>query len=74
MNEKKIGIYGEYITLAQFLKITDCVNSGGMVKHFLETQSVFINGEIEKRRGRKLRQNDKVFISSIGHWIIEGKK
>ena len=71
--KKTISIYGEYITLGQFLKIIDIVNSGGMVKHFLEVQTVYVNQEKENRRGRKIRPGDQVTISEIGSWTIEGK-
>ena len=59
---KKVSIYDEYITLSQFLKIVDLVQSGGEAKSFLLSKKVIINGEADNRRGRKLRKNDLIEI------------
>ena len=59
---KKVSIYDEYITLSQFLKIVDLVQSGGEAKSFLLSKKVIINGEVDNRRGRKLRKNDLIEI------------
>lgn len=59
---KKVSIYDEYITLSQFLKIVDLVQSGGEAKSFLLSEKVIINGEVDNRRGRKLRKNDLIEI------------
>ena len=52
---KKIQLDSEYITLGQLLKITDAISSGGMAKWFLSENTVYVNGEVDQRRGRKLR-------------------
>ena len=59
---KKVSIYDEYITVSQFLKIVDLVQSGGEAKSFLLSKKVIINGEVDNRRGRKLRKNDLIEI------------
>ena len=64
MNE--IQISTEYITLGQFLKLADIIQSGGMAKWFLSEHEVFINGELDVRRGRKLRVGDKIEIPEFG--------
>ncbi len=51
-----------YITLAQFLKKTDMISSGGEAKIFLASQVVYVNGERENRRGRKLYPEDKIEV------------
>lgn len=63
---KKIKIYTEYITLGQFLKIADIIQSGGEAKSYLTYNEVYINNELDVRRGRKLRNGDKV--------VVEGKE
>lgn len=68
MNELKIDT--EYITLGQALKMTDAISSGGMAKWFLSENEVFVNGEIEDRRGRKLRHGDLVNIPGVGRYKI----
>ena len=51
---KELQIKTEYITLQQFLKIEDIISSGGEAKYYLAENEVFVNGELENRRGRKL--------------------
>lgn len=60
----------EYITLGQALKMTDAISSGGMAKWFLSEHEVFVNGESENRRGRKLRHDDVVNIPGVGRFKI----
>ncbi|MEK4423524.1 S4 domain-containing protein YaaA [Solibacillus sp. FSL K6-1523] len=60
----------EYITLGQALKMTDTISSGGMAKWFLSEHEVFVNGEKEDRRGRKLRHGDLVNIPGTGRFRI----
>ena len=49
-----------FITLQSVLKITGLVATGGMVKAFLADNVVFVNGERENRRGRKLYSGDEI--------------
>lgn len=67
---KEIGIETEFITLGQLLKMTDTISSGGMAKWFLSEHEVFVNGEAEDRRGRKLRPEDTVNIPGMGEFRI----
>jgi ribosome-associated protein len=67
---EKVNIDTEYITLGQFLKLADIIQSGGMAKWFLSENDIFINGEQDQRRGRKLRAGDKVQIPGFGEFII----
>ncbi|MEG0283311.1 MAG: S4 domain-containing protein YaaA [Erysipelotrichales bacterium] len=57
-----ININTDYINLAQFLKLAAIVGSGGEAKIFLAEIDVFVNGELEDRRGRKLYDNDVVNV------------
>ena len=66
----KIQIETEYITLGQFLKLADIIQSGGMAKWFLSEHEVFINGEQDQRRGRKLRAGDRIEIPEAGTFIV----
>ncbi|WP_431028530.1 S4 domain-containing protein YaaA [Lysinibacillus sp. LZ02] len=67
---KDIIIDTEFITLGQLLKITDAISSGGMAKWFLSENAVYVNGEVDDRRGRKLRDGDVVNIPGIGRFRI----
>ncbi|MED4207293.1 S4 domain-containing protein YaaA [Neobacillus mesonae] len=67
---EKIKLDTEFITLGQFLKLAEIIQSGGMAKWFLSEHEVFINGEQDQRRGKKLRAGDKVQISGFGEFVI----
>ena len=66
MNKKTvlISITSEFITLGQFLKFSDIISGGGEAKSFLASHEVKINGEIDFRRGRKLREGDEIEINN----------
>ncbi|MCD4839865.1 S4 domain-containing protein YaaA [Neobacillus sedimentimangrovi] len=67
---EKIKLDTEFITLGQFLKLADVIQTGGMAKWFLSEHEVFINGEQDQRRGRKLRSGDIVQIPGFGDFLI----
>ncbi|MEK4248438.1 S4 domain-containing protein YaaA [Paenibacillus sp. FSL W7-1287] len=67
---KEIGISTEYIALGPFLKLSDCISTGGQAKFFLQETQVLINGEPDQRRGRKLYPGDKVEVKGYGTFII----
>jgi ribosome-associated protein len=51
---------GEHITLDALLKATGLAHSGGGAKVLIAAGQVQVNGEVETRRGRKLRAGDAV--------------
>ncbi|AND80228.1 S4 domain-containing protein YaaA [Streptococcus pantholopis] len=55
-------LFTDYITLQALLKKAGLIQSGGAVKLFLEETTVLFNGQIEKRRGKKIRVGDVVTI------------
>ena len=61
---ESLKIKTEYITLQQLLKIEDIISSGGEAKYFLSNNEVYVNGELENRRGRKLYPNDVIKVAS----------
>lgn len=67
---EQIKLDTEFITLGQFLKLADVIQTGGMAKWFLSENEIFINGEQDQRRGRKLRVGDKVRIAGFGEFVI----
>ena len=52
----------EYITLNEFLKFTNFISTGGQAKWYLQENEVFVDDELETRRGRKLYPGMKVRI------------
>lgn len=71
MKIEKIYIHSEYITLGQFLKLTNLFDSGGMIKHYLQEQGVLVNNEKEHRRGRKLYEKDIVEVEGHSFTIVQ---
>ena len=55
-------LFDDFITLQAILKELGIIQSGGAIKAFLQEKEVFVNGELEQRRGRKLRVNDQIDI------------
>lgn len=69
-----IQIEQAYITLGQFLKHANVISSGGMAKPFLEQFEVYVNGELENRRGKKLYNGSIVDIPEVGSFVVESLK
>ena len=65
-----VEIDREFITMGQFLKFENIVESGGMAKIFLSEYQVLVNGEQDQRRGRKLYSGDIVQIEEVGIFEI----
>ncbi|HMN30146.1 MAG TPA: S4 domain-containing protein YaaA [Caldilineaceae bacterium] len=53
----------EYIKLDQFLKLANVVQTGGEAKVLIQSGQVLVNGQVETRRGRKLRPGDVVVVN-----------
>lgn len=66
---EKIMVEGE-ITLGQFLKTEGIIESGGQAKWFLKEFDVYLNGERETRRGKKLEDGDQIDIPEVGSFVI----
>jgi len=57
---EKIQITTEYIKLDQLLKWANIVSSGSDAKYIITEEMVKVNGEIETKRGKKIRVGDIV--------------
>ena len=51
---KTVKINKEYIELQQLLKLLNYISSGGEAKYYLKENEVYVNDELEDRRGRKI--------------------
>lgn len=67
---KTTVIQTEYITLSQFLKLAECIQTGGQAKFFLQETMIKVNEEVEKRRGKKLRNNDIIEVEGFGTYKV----
>lgn len=56
----KVKIKTDYITLGQFLKLANAVDSGVTAKFVIQDGLVLVNGEVDTRRGKKLYPGDEV--------------
>lgn len=63
-------LFDEYITLQSLLKEIGIIQSGGAIKKFLADNRVLFNGDLENRRGKKLRLGDIITIPDQNIEII----
>lgn len=73
-NSKVFQIDDDFITLGQLLKEEGIIPTGGAAKWFLREHQVKINGELDNRRGKKLRLGDEIEIVGIESVKIESKQ
>ena len=59
---REVPIRDETIRLGQLLKLADLIDNGADAKPLLLQGLVFVNGELETRRGRQLVKGDVVSL------------
>ena len=59
---RDLPIRGDGIRLGQALKLSGLAESGGEARALVEEGAVTVNGEVETRRGRQLRDGDVVAV------------
>jgi ribosome-associated protein len=64
---RDITIRGETIRLGQLLKLAGVADSGGEARELVQEGAVRVNGEVETRRGRQLRDGD--VIEALGERV-----
>lgn len=69
---KEIFIYTDFVTLGQFLKLANLIQTGGEAKEFLSNHEILVDGELDNRRGRKLY--DGMVISLLNKKFVIKKK
>ena len=68
---KQITISTEFVTLGQFLKLANLIQTGGEAKFYLQEHEVIVNGEFDNRRGRKLYNDMIVEIENQTFKIVK---
>ena len=63
-------LFEEFITLQALLKELGIIHSGRAIKSFLAEHLVYFNGELENRRGKKVRIEDSIDIPDMKIQII----
>ncbi len=62
---RELRLRDEYITLGQLLKAEGLVEDGVEAKIEIQSGAVSVNGEVDTRRGRKLRDGDIVSFEGV---------
>jgi len=57
------------IQLDQFMKWRGLVGTGGQAKVLIQSGQVQVNGQVETRRSRKLREGDVVTYAGQSHTV-----
>jgi ribosome-associated protein len=57
---RDVPIRGEMIRLGQLLKLAGVIDNGAAVKAFLSAEAVWVNEDMEARRGRQLHPGDVI--------------
>ncbi|MGB9682724.1 MAG: RNA-binding S4 domain-containing protein [bacterium] len=71
---KEVEIYTESITLSQFLKWIGIAQTGGGAKLLIQQGLVTVNGKVQTKRGKILRENDIVGIKGYPEEFIIRRK
>lgn len=69
-----VKIHSEYILLGQMLKFSGIIGNGGEAKSFLSSNFVFINGNLDQRRGKKLYPGDIIEVLNTKYLIVSDEK
>lgn len=62
MDPITFDLRGDHITLDALLKAAGLASSGGDAKTLIQQGGVRVNGEVDLRRGRKVRSGDEVAV------------
>lgn len=68
---KQIKISTEFVTLGQFLKLANLIQTGGEAKFYLKENKVIVDGEEDNRRGRKLYSENIVEVENQTFEIVK---
>ena len=70
MSKQNFTLEAEYIRLDDLLKLTGCVQTGGMAKVLIQGGGVMLDGEVCTMRGKKLRGGETITVPDMGEEII----
>ena len=63
--QKEVSITSEFIKLDSLLKFAGIVETGGIGKEIILEERIKVNGEVCKKKKKKIRPGDKVQIDEI---------
>lgn len=67
-----VAISDQVIRLGQFLKLANLIDSGAEAKEVIADGLVFVNGDVETRRGRQLVVGDVVELGGQSARVSAG--
>lgn len=73
MQTYDVHVNKQPIKLGQFLKLANLVETGGLAKQFILEGQVYVNGEVENRRGYTLREGDEVQVGEQIARVVFGE-
>ncbi len=65
-----LSLRGDYITLAQAVKVVGLAETGGQAKILIREGTFLVNGTTEKQPGRKLRAGDRFGPPQGPEWTL----
>ena len=69
MGKQHFIVEGEYIRLDDLLKLTGCVETGGVAKVLIQSGGVTLDGEVCTMRGKKLRGGEVIAVPELDEEI-----
>lgn len=60
----------DHITLVQFLKINDYINTGGEFYQFIDENNIVLNSKEITEKRKKIKENDILEINEIQYRIM----
>ncbi|GGG81108.1 RNA-binding S4 domain-containing protein [Corynebacterium pelargi] len=73
MQPVEVTIRDQSIKLGQFIKLANLVESGGAAKEAIAQGEVTVNGEVDTRRGKTLREGDVVCVDKLCAKVVCGE-
>ena len=73
MSRQEFILEAEFIRLDDLLKLTGCVQTGGMAKVLIQSGGVTLDGEVCTMRGKKLRGGEVIAVPKLGEEITVGR-
>ncbi|MFC6317609.1 RNA-binding S4 domain-containing protein [Corynebacterium gerontici] len=74
MQAAEVSIRDESIKLGQFIKLASLVETGGAAKEAIAQGEVTVNGEVDSRRGKTLRDGDVVCVGELCARVVTGQE
>jgi ribosome-associated protein len=72
MQPTDVTIRDQEIKLGQFINLASLVETGGAAKEVIAAGDVTVNGEVDTRRGKKLRDGDVVCVGNLCARVVTG--